>query len=94
MYAIALSFTSMLIGVRDDAFLSNYQSARMKSILSSGIDVDVLPLYVHATDDLLSYKLQMCLNFKSTTKYYRTSHRITNPDNSRSFIVNLPFGFF
>ena len=93
MSAIAISFPAILVGVRDNAFLSRCQSASNRSILASGIDVGVIPLYFHATSDLLSQKLPMCLNFRSSTTYSSTSHPRTNPASSSSFIVNIPFRF-
>ena len=93
MYDIALYFLAMLIGVRDDASLSRCWSARNRSILAARIYVEVLPIYVHATDDVFSQKLSMCLNFISSTTYSGASYPITNTSSSRSFIVNLTFGF-
>ena len=45
----------MLIGVRDDNFISPCQSARYESNLSSGIDVEVINLYLHETAYVLSH---------------------------------------
>ena len=93
MSSIILSFTAMLIGVRDDAFISHYWSARNLSSIATGIYAEVLPLYVHVTADVLTQKLPMCLNLKSSTTYYSTIHPGTSPANSISFIINLSFGF-
>ena len=90
---MALYFTAMIVWVRDDAFLSCCCSARDRNSLAYGSDVKVLPLYVHTTDDVLSQKLPMCLNAKSSTTYYSTIHPRIYPANSILFIVNLPFGF-
>ena len=78
--AIALSFPAVIIGFRGDAFLSCCYSARNISSLASGIYVEVLPLYAHDTADVLSQKLPICLNFRSSTTYSITSHPRTNPD--------------
>ena len=59
-----------------------------------GIDAEVPPLYDHGTVDVLSQKLPICLNSKSTRTYYSTSHTNNGPSNSRSLIVNSPFGVF
>ena len=93
MSAIAFYFSDIIIGVRNDAFLSSYWSASKKSSLACGSDVEVLPLYVHANSGVLSQKLSMCLNIKYSTTYSFTSHTRSNPANSRSFIFNLPFVF-
>ena len=93
MSAIALSFPAIIIGVRYDAFISSCFSESNQSILASGIDVEVLPLYLHVTSDVLLQKLPMCLKFRSSTTYYITSHPRTNPASSISFIVNIPFVF-
>ena len=56
---------NMLIGVREDAFHSNCWSARNIISLAAGKKVEVLPLYVHSTADMLSQKLLMCLKVNS-----------------------------
>ena len=62
MSSIALSFTAMLIGVRDDDFISHYWSARNLSSIATGIYDEVLPLYVHVSADVFKNKLSICLN--------------------------------
>ena len=57
MSAIALSFLAMLIGVWDDDFISLCRGARNRSSLDDGIDVEVLPIYVHYSADVLSQKI-------------------------------------
>ena len=47
MSAIALPFIAMVIGVRDDDFISRCCSAINLSSLAAGIDVEVLPMYVY-----------------------------------------------
>ena len=93
MYDIALSFPAFLIGVSYDDFLSSCRSTRNRTSPATGIGVEVLPLYIHASSGVLSQNLPMCLNFISSTKYSSTSHSRTNSASSRSFIVNLPFVF-
>ena len=93
MSSIVLYFLARFIGVIDDDFSFYFWSARNQSSLAAGIDVEVLPLYIIATGDVLSHKLPMCLNFISSTTYSRTIHPRTNPNSLISFIVNLPFGF-
>ena len=93
MSAIALFFPTMRIGVGDCDFLAHCRSERKRISLAAGSDVEVLHLCSHATSDLFSQNLPMCLNIKSSTTYYITIHPRTNPTNSRLFIVNLPFGF-
>ena len=83
----------MIIGVRWYAFLSICWSASNQSSLTARIDVEVLPIYIHYTADLLSQKLPICLNFIISTPYSSTSHPITNPTSLILFIVNLTFGF-
>ena len=92
MTAIALSFPAMLIGVRDDYF-SHFWCVRNRSRLAAGIDVEMLPLYLHATADALSQKIPICLIFIPYTTYYSTIHPRTDPASSISFIVNLTFVF-
>ena len=74
MSAIKFFPPAILIGVRDDDFLYCCRSARNRSSLAAGIDVEVLPLYVHETDDVLSQKLSIYLNFISSTTYSSTNH--------------------
>ena len=93
VYAILLSFPSVIIGVRGGAFIYCCQCARMKSSLAAGIAVEVFSLYVHATSDVLSQKFPMCLNVKFSPTYSSTKHPRNSPANSRSFILNLPFWF-
>ena len=54
MSAIEFPFPDMLIGVRDNSFLSSFHSSRNRGILVAGIDAELLPLYVYATADVLS----------------------------------------
>ena len=93
MSAVAFYFTDILVGVKDDDFLSRCQIVSKRSSLATGIDVEVILWCFHATDDVLPQKIPMCLNVKSSTIYSITIHPITNPYNSRFFIVNLPFVF-
>ena len=69
MSSVALSFTAGIIGVRDDTFIPRCQSARKHSILSAGSDAEVIRPYLHATADVLSQNLPMCLNLKYSTAY-------------------------
>ena len=93
MTSITLSFSDMLIVVRGGDFLYHCWSERNRSHLASGVDVEVLPLYVHVTSDVLPQKLPMCLNFRSSTTYSSTSHPRTSLTSSGFFIVNIHFGF-
>ena len=93
MSAIALYFHTILIGVRDDIFLSGCHNAMKISSMDAGIDVEVLPLYVHATADVLSQNIPMCLKVKSFMTYSSKIHPSNIPTNSRLFIVNPPFEF-
>ena len=54
----------MFIRVRDGAFISRFRSEINGSSISNGVDVEVLPLEVHATADVFSKKYPMCLNVK------------------------------
>ena len=93
MYVIALSFPAMIVGVRGGSFSYHCWRSINWSSLAAWIDVEVLPLYVHATDNILSQKLPVCLNCRSPTTYSSTSHPRTNPASLISFIVNIHFGF-
>ena len=53
MSATTFYFPTMLFGVRDDSFLSCFWSERNQVSLATGIDVEVLLLYFHTTDDVL-----------------------------------------
>ena len=69
MSAITLYLPAMLIGVRYDVFLSSCRSSKNRISLATGIGVEVLPLYLQATDGVFSQKLTMCLKFRSSTTY-------------------------
>ena len=60
MSTITLSFFSMLVKMRYEAFLFFCWNGRTRGSLASGIDVGVLPLYVHVSADEMSQKLPMC----------------------------------
>ena len=54
MSAILLSLPAMLRGMRDDVCLILCQMAKNRSSRPAATEVDVLPLKVHATADVLS----------------------------------------
>ena len=93
MSAISLSAPAMCIGNNDDAFRVRCLIARRRSRRPAMIDFDVVNLYVHATAEVLSQNMPMCLKTRSSHTYSNTIHPITIPASSRSLIVMVPFLF-
>ena len=54
MSAMALSLPAIFIGSSDDACLMRCRMESKRSSLAAATEVDVLPLYAHATADVLS----------------------------------------
>ena len=75
------------------AFLLRCWNARKQSSMAAGMEVEVLPMYVHTTDGVLSKNLLVCLKDNHPETYSSTRHSKTRPDNSRSSIVSFLFEF-
>ena len=93
MSDIEFYVTAMLIIVRGDAFIFSCLSERKQSSLAAGTDAEVLLLYLNSTADVLSQNPPMCLNVKSPTTYFSTTHPRTDHANSILFIVSISLGF-
>ena len=90
---MALSFPAIFMGVSEDACLTRCRSESKRSSLAAAMDVEVLPLYAHATADVLSQNMPTCLKVRSGTTCSKTNQPSTRPASSRSLMVSLPCGF-
>lgn len=91
MSANLLNSPSMLKHTSGEACLMccRRASARMRN--APGTDV-ALSLLVQATDDVLSQKMLVCLNFKSVVICSSTSHWRSTPAISKSLMLRSPLG--
>ena len=96
MLAMTLSLPVIFISSSDDACLMRCQMESKCSSLAAAMGVDALPLYAHATADVLSQNMPTCLNVRSATTCSRTSQPRTRPatHTAKPNIESLPHPYY
>ena len=81
---------TMCSGSNDNALRARCCSARNRKRQDAEIEVDVLPLYAHATAEVLLQNIPICLKIRSWQIHSSTSHPMTRPSNYKSLMVSVP----